>query len=77
MPNKPAIPAIFRLLSDEERNTIRGKASVGRASLAEIQSVFRHIDTLEMKLDDVDVISALETFGPGGWRKAFGYPDAE
>lgn len=74
MPNKPAIPAIFRLLSDEERNTIRGKASVGRASLAEIQSVFRHIDTLEMKLDEFNVD---DVFGPEGWRKAFGYPDAE
>lgn len=68
MPHKPAVPSLFRLLSYVELAEIRGKASIGRATPAELASIFRHIDTMEMKLDEVD--------GPG-WRKALGHPDAE
>lgn len=64
----------MKLLSDKELNTIRGKASVGHASVEEIQSVFGHIDALEMELDKRD---GEDYFGTEGWRHAFNHPDAE
>lgn len=63
-----------RLLSDRELNTIRGKASVGHASVEELQQVFGHIDTMEMKLEEVECD---DFFGTEGWRHFFGHPDAD
>lgn len=59
----------MKLLTEKELNTIRGKASVGKATKDEIMSVFQHLDVLENKLDDLD---ADDTFGTEGWRKNFG-----
>ena len=63
-----------RFLSDKELNTIRGKALVGKASVEEIQQVFGHIDTFELKLEDCDNYDRL---GTEGWRHSFDHPDAE
>lgn len=63
-----------RLLTEKELNTIRGKASVGRATPAEILSVFGHYDLIESKMDEVEVD---DFFGPEGWRKFFDLPDAD
>jgi|GEM_PF-5320580 len=63
-----------RLLSDKELNTIRGKSIVGQASNKEVQQVFGHIDTLEMKLDELD---GEDFFGTEGWRHFFDYPDSD
>ena len=52
-------------LSERQLNMIRGKASVGHASVGEIQSVFLHLDYLEMRLDELDYDDAL---GTEGWR---------
>ena len=52
-------------LSDSELNYIRGKASVGHATVEEIRSVFEHLDALEMKLDELDYE---DFFGTEGWR---------
>jgi hypothetical protein len=64
----------MELLSDRELNTIRGKSMVGHASVAEILSVFGHIDALEAELDEFEQD---DTFGTEGWRHAFGHPDAD
>lgn len=61
-----------RLLSDKEVNTIRGKASVGHASMTEIQQVFGHLDMLEQFLDRFD---EEDTFGTEGWRHTAGVPE--
>lgn len=63
-----------KLSSDKQLNIIRGKASVGKASVEEIQQVFEHIDALEMELDERD---GEDYFGTEGWRHAFGHPDAD
>ena len=63
-----------KLLSDKELNTIRGKAMVGHASVEEIVSVFGHLDSLEMKLDDE---MRGDAFGTEGWRHSFGIPGAD
>lgn len=63
-----------RLLSDKELNTIRGKATVGHASVKEILQVFGHLDTLEMKMEEVE---ADDFFGTEGFRHFFGYPDSD
>lgn len=63
-----------RLLSNKELNTIRGKATVGKATVEEIQQIFGHIDTLEEWLDDADME---DTFGTEGWRHRFKHPDAD
>lgn len=62
----------MQLLTDKELNTIRGKAMVGHASTQEILSLFRHLDTLEMKLDEFE---GDDTFGTEGWRHVFGVPE--
>lgn len=63
-----------RLLSSADLNYLRGKASVGAASTAEIRQVFLHVDALEEKLDEVEQD---DTFGTEGWRHAFNHPDAD
>ena len=37
----------IQFLTDKELNIIRGKASVGKATIGEIQKVFKHIDYLQ------------------------------
>lgn len=63
-----------RLLSEKEINIIRGKASVGHASVEELQQVFGHIDTLEWKMDEDD---GEDFFGTEGWRHRYGHPDSD
>lgn len=63
-----------RLLSDKELNTIRGKALVGHATPQELAQVFGHIDSIEMKLEEVEQD---DFFGTEGWRHFFGHPDAD
>mgnify|MGYP001577234580 CR=1 FL=1 len=63
-----------KLLTQQELNIIRGKASVGKASPSEILSVFGHYDIMEMKMDEAD---SDDFFGSEGWRHWFGLPDAE
>jgi hypothetical protein len=65
-----------RPLSERELNTIRGKAIVGHASTDEILSVFRHLDTIEQKLDEAEEELG-DFFGTEGWRHWMGYPDAD
>lgn len=65
-----------RLLSDKELNTIRGKSLVGHASAEEIQQVFGHLDTLEMKLDEQEMEYG-DIFGTEGWRHSFGVPGVD
>jgi hypothetical protein len=64
----------MKLLSDKELNTIRGKASVGKATPAELRRVFEHLDAIEAKLDELDFD---DYFGSEGWRHAFDLPDAD
>lgn len=59
-------------LTENELNYIRGKASVGKASVEEVRSVFLHLDSLEMKLDECDDNDML---GTEGWRVYFGLPE--
>jgi hypothetical protein len=54
---------------DKVVNTIRGKNLVGKATKADIDKLFEHIDALEMFLDDKDDD---DTFGTEGWRHAIG-----
>lgn len=63
-----------RLLTEKELNYIRGKASVGKATPAEIMQVFGHYDLIEAKMDEVEVD---DFFGTEGWRHFFGLPDAD
>lgn len=63
-----------RLLSEREINVIRGKAIVGRATPAELMSVFAHWDLMEAKMDEVE---RDDFFGTEGWRHFFGLPDAD
>lgn len=60
-----------RLLSEKERNIIRGKALVGHATPDEILSVFAHYDLMEMKMDELEVD---DFFGTEGWRHLFAIP---
>jgi hypothetical protein len=62
------------LLTEQELNIIRGKASVGHASPEELLSVFGHYDLIEMKLDELD---GEDYFGTEGWRHSFRLPDAD
>jgi hypothetical protein len=55
--------------TDRTINTIRGKNLVGKASKADVDKLFEHIDALEMFLEDNDVDDA---FGTEGWRHAIG-----
>ena len=59
-------------LSNKEINTLRGKASVGMATVAEVLSVFEHLDTMEIELDLSD---EEDKFGSQGWRYYFGVPE--
>jgi hypothetical protein len=61
-------------LSSKQLNTIRGKALVGKATPAEILSVFGHLDELELQLDELDYDDQL---GTEGWRHRFNHPDGE
>ena len=61
-------------LTQNKLNEIRGKASVGHATPEEIQSVFQHIDELEMALEKADEDDLL---GTQGWRYYVGLPDAD
>lgn len=62
----------MRLLSDNKLNEIRGKAIVGMATVAEIMSVFEHLDSIYNQLDLSD---SDDTFGTEGWQVFFGLPD--
>jgi len=62
------------LLTQQKLNIIRGKSTVGKATPAEILSVFRHYDTIEMQMDEMD---ADDYFGTEGWRHHFRLPDAD
>lgn len=64
----------MKLLSDKELNIIRGKASVGAATVGEILSVFEHLDAMEAKMEEAD---GDDFFGPDGWRHWFDMPDAQ
>lgn len=64
----------MKLISYKELNTIRGKASVGHATPAELLKVFGHLDALESELDERDY---QDYFGTEGWRHAFKLPDAD
>lgn len=66
--------AVNEFLTQRELNTIRGKALVGHASVKEIQSVFEHLDTLEMALNEADNDDLL---GTEGWRHYVGLPDSD
>jgi hypothetical protein len=59
-----------RLLSDDEVNTLRGKALVGAMSRDDQLSLCEHVTFLEMELDKRD-----DHFGPDGWRDAFRIPE--
>lgn len=58
--------------TDRVVNTIRGKNLVGKASKADVDKLFEHIDALEMFLEDNDVD---DVFGTEGWRHAIGLDD--
>ena len=64
----------MQLISESRMNYIRGKASVEKASAAELHEVFDHIARLEASLDDLD---EEDYFGTEGWRRFFGHPDAD
>ena len=64
----------MKLISDKEINTIRGKASVGKATPKELQKIFEQLDAIEMWLDEKD---GDDYFGTEGWRHAIGHPDAD
>jgi hypothetical protein len=64
----------MKYLTEKQLNIIRGKAMVGKATPAEILSVFEHYDKLEMELEARD---AEDYFGTEGWRHAFHLPDAD
>ena len=61
----------MKLLTEKQINTIRGKASVGKASVKEIMSIFEHLDALENEFDQKD---SEDFFGTVGWREFFGMP---
>lgn len=62
----------MEFLTERELLIIRGKAMVGKASIAEIISVFAHYDALEMWLNEKDYD---DFFGTEGWRHSAGLPD--
>ena len=64
----------LKLISESRMNYIRGKASVGKATVKELREVFSHIDAFESQLDDLD---GEDFFGTEGWRRYFGSPDAD
>jgi len=55
-------------------NTVRGKATVGKATTEELLLVFGHIDALEEFLDEHEQD---DVFGTEGWKHASGHPDAD
>jgi hypothetical protein len=59
----------MKLLTDKELNIIRGKVMVGGATIAEILSVFGHLDAMEDKLDELD---EQDFMGTEGWRHYLG-----
>jgi len=59
-------------LTEKQLNIIRGKASVGKATMKEIMSVFEHLDAMENMLDEKD---SEDFFGTQGWREFFGMPE--
>ena len=61
-----------KFLTEAEINTIRGKASVGAASVEEIMKVFGHLDAIETGLDRLD---STESLGTDGWRYLIGMPE--
>ena len=65
---------MFKLLTEQERNIIRGKVLVGHASRDEMLSIFGHYDLIEDKMDEMD---GDDYFGSEGWRHFFGLPDAD
>lgn len=62
----------MKFLTDKQLSTIRGKASIGKATTEEIMSVFEHLDKLENTLDEKD---SEDFFGTEGWREFFGIPE--
>ncbi len=62
----------LKYLTQQQLNTIRGKASVGHASPKELLSVFSHYDKLEIALDEAD---AEDYLGTEGWRHFCGLPE--
>ena len=61
-----------KFLSNNEINYIRGKMSVGKATIEELQSIFVHLLLLEDKLYECD---DNDMFGTEGWRHYFGMPE--
>jgi hypothetical protein len=59
----------MKLLTAKELNIIRGKVMVGGATIAEMLSVFGHLDAMEDKLDKSN---KQDCFGTKGWRPYFG-----
>ena len=57
--------------SEKTLNIIRGKNLVGKATQADIDKLFEHIDALEMFLDENEQD---DQFGTEGWRHAIGQP---
>lgn len=53
-------------------NMIRGKNSVGAATIEDVQRLFQHIDALEGLLDDDDLE---DIHGTEGWRHCVGLGD--
>lgn len=55
--------------TEKTLNIIRGKNLVGKATQDDINTLFEHIDALEMFLDDNEQD---DQFGTEGWRHAIG-----
>ena len=55
--------------TDKTLNIIRGKNLVGKASKEDIDTLFAHIDALEIFLDENEQDGQ---FGTEGWRHAIG-----
>jgi hypothetical protein len=58
--------------SDKVINVVRGKNLVGKATKEDIETLFEHIDALEMFLDENEED---DRFGTEGWRHAIGLSD--
>ena len=63
---KPKLP---KAQTDRALNLIRGKNLVGRATKADIDVLFQHIDAVEIWLDEKD---GDDYFGSEGWRHHLG-----
>ena len=55
--------------TDKILNVIRGKNLVGKATKADVEKLFEHIDALEMWLDEMDQD---DMHGTEGWRHCVG-----